>query len=243
VFVGRGGPGQRGDGDYPRGVAYAELMLRENEQLVLDLHPHWWYFAKALLATVVSVLIAMVVLVDGPSSWDWLRLLAAALVLGSLVWLAERYVHWVTTYFILTTDRVIYRRGIVAKKGMEIPLQRINTIFFNQRIFERLLGLGDLKIESASRTGAEVFEDIRNPDRVQHEIYAQMEAVEQRGFDRVSDRITQSAAAPAPAPAAPPTAATPSVGDRIAELHRLHSQGAITDAEFEAKKAQLLEQL
>jgi uncharacterized membrane protein YdbT with pleckstrin-like domain len=222
-------------------VPYAELMLRENEQLVLDLHPHWWYFAKAMLATVVAVLLAMVVLVEVPNGWDWLKLITAVLVLAALVWLAERYVHWVTTYFILTTDRVIYRRGIVAKKGMEIPLQRINTIFFNQRIFERLLGLGDLKIESASRTGAEVFEDIRNPDRVQHEIYAQMEAVEQRGFDRVSDRISQSAAAPAPA--APPASPTPSVGDRIAELHRLHSQGAITDAEFEAKKAQLLEQL
>ena len=128
------------------------------------------------------------------ASWDWLRLLAAVLVLASLVWLAERYVHWVTTYFILTTDRVIYRQGIVAKRGMEIPLQRINTIFFSQRIFERILGLGDLKIESASRTGAEVFEDIRNPDRVQHEIYAQMEAVENRGFDRISDKIAQATA-------------------------------------------------
>src|SRR5215469_11124859 len=121
-------------------------MLRENERLVLDLHPHWWYFAKAMLATIVTVAIAMVVLIEVPTGWDWLKLITAVLVLASLVWLAERYVHWVTTYFILTTDRVIFRRGIVAKRGMEIPLQRINTIFFSQRIFERVLGLGDLKI-------------------------------------------------------------------------------------------------
>ncbi|HVN52676.1 MAG TPA: PH domain-containing protein [Acidimicrobiales bacterium] len=228
-------------------MAYSELMLRENEKLVLDLHPHWWYFAKAMLATVVTVAIALVVLVELPNGWDWVKLITAVLVLASLVWLAERYVHWVTTYFILTTDRVIYRSGIVAKKGMEIPLQRINTIFFSQRFFERVLGLGDLKIESASRTGAEVFEDIRNPDRVQHEIYAQMEAVEQRGFDRVGDAIaqstTQTAGSTAPAAAAAPTPTQPSVSDRISDLHRLHAQGAITDAEFEAKKAQLLEQL
>ena len=227
-------------------MAYSELMLRENEKLVLDLHPHWWYFAKAMLATIVTVAIAIVVLVELPDGWDWVKLITAVLVLASLVWLAERYVHWVTTYFILTTDRVIFRRGIVAKRGMEIPLQRINTIFFSQRIFERVLGLGDLKIESASRTGAEVFEDIRNPDRVQHEIYAQMEAVEQRGFDRVSDKIAQSATAAAPPPPAPtpaPAAPAASVSDRMAELQRLHAQGAITDAEFEAKRAQLLEQL
>jgi membrane protein YdbS with pleckstrin-like domain len=134
-------------------VAYSELILRDDETLVLDLHPHWWYFAKALLATVVAVVIGMVVLVEGWTGTA-VNVVVALLVLGALFWLGERYVHWVTTYFILTTDRIIYRRGIVAKKGMEIPLQRINTIFFNQRIFERILGLGDLKIESASKSAA-----------------------------------------------------------------------------------------
>jgi len=231
-------------------VAYSELMLRENEKLVLDLHPHWWYFAKALAATVVAVGLALAVLVSGVGG-DVLRIVMAVLVVAALVWLAERYVHWVTTYFILTSDRIIFRQGIVAKRGMEIPLQRINTIFFNQRLFERLLGLGDLKIESASRTGAEVFEDIRHPDKVQHEIYGQMEAVENRGFDRISDKLSGVPAAPsapapappAPAPPAPAPASGPSVGDRIAELHQLHQQGAITDAEFEAKKAELLRQM
>ena len=247
-------------------MAYSDLILRDNETLVLDLHPHWWYFAKALLATVVALIVAIVVLAEG--WWDPIKLVCAILVLGCLVWLAERYVRWVSTYFILTSDRVIYREGIFAKHGMEIPLQRINSIFFNQRMFERVLGLGDLKIESASKTGAEVFDDIRRPERVQHEIYSQMEALENRGYDRIGQQITQAqshAAGPPPAappqtppqappPQAPPPQAVPapppsapaaptaSVADRIAELHRLHTQGAITDAEFEAKKAQLLDQ-
>jgi membrane protein YdbS with pleckstrin-like domain len=238
-------------------VAYSDLILRDNETLILDLHPHWWYFAKALAATVIAVFIALVVLVEGWGG-DVLKILAAVLVLAALVWLGERYIHWISTYFILTSDRIIFREGIIAKHGMEIPLQRINTIFFSQRIFERILGLGDLKIESASKTGAEVFEDIRSPDRVQHEIYAQMEALENRGFDRISEHLSgaqaqaaQAAAQPAqppvpPAPSPTPPAAAPptsSPADRIAELHRLHTQGAITDAEFEAKKAQLLDQM
>jgi uncharacterized membrane protein YdbT with pleckstrin-like domain len=231
-------------------VAYSELILRDGETLVLDLHPHWWYFAKAMLATIIAVGIGLLVLIEGWGN-SVVNVIVAILVLGALAWLGERYVHWVTTYFILTSDRIIYRRGILAKKGMEIPLQRINTIFFSQRIFERVLGLGDLKIESASRTGAEVFEDIRNPDKVQHEIYAQMEAIESRGYDRLGDRLAQTsasqAAAPAPAPTAPAAPAAPppqgSVAERIAELHQLHTQGAITDAEFEAKKATLLEQM
>ena len=133
-------------------VAYSDLILRDNETLVLDLHPHWWYFAKALVATVVALAVAVVVLAQGWSgpvgSAGQPRRRHPACSAG-LVWLAERYAHWVSTYFILTSDRIIYREGIFAKHGMEIPLQRINSIFFNQRMFERILGLGDLKIESA----------------------------------------------------------------------------------------------
>ena len=88
-----------------------------------------------------------------------------------------------------------------------------------------------------------------------------MEALENRGYDRIGQQITQAqshrrrrptgrAAARAgsrrPRPRRPRRARgrhpRRRSADRIAELHRLHTQGAITDAEFEAKKAQLLEQ-
>ena len=212
-------------------MPYTDFMLRDGEDLVLDLHPHWWYFASAFIAAIGAFIVGILVLayVDV----GFLRILSGLLILGTLIWLAERYIRWISTHFVLTTDRVIYRSGVVAKHGIEIPLQRINTIFFSQRIFERVLGLGDLKIESASETGAQVFEDIRSPDKVQHDIYAQMEANENRGLEKLGDRL-EAKQAPAP------TAAGPSATDQIAELHRLHQAGAITDAEFEAKKAELL---
>lgn len=218
-------------------MPYADFMLRDGEELVLDLHPHWWYFASAFIAAVAAFIVGVAVLsyVDIGA----VRIGAGLLILGTLIWLAERYIRWISTHFVLTTDRVIYRSGVIAKHGIEIPLQRINTIFFSQRIFERLLGLGDLKIESASETGAQVFEDIRSPDKVQHDIYAQMEANENRGLEKLGDRLEskQAQVAPAAAPAAP---AGPSATDQIAELHRLHQAGALTDAEYEAKKAELL---
>ena len=213
-------------------MPYSDFMLRDGEELVLDLHPHWWYFASAFIAAIGAFVVGILVLtyVD----IGFVRILSGLLILGTLIWLAERYIRWISTHFVLTTDRVIYRSGVVAKHGIEIPLQRINTIFFSQRIFERVLGLGDLKIESASETGAQVFEDIRSPDKVQHDIYAQMEANENRGLEKLGDRLEAKQAPAAPA------AAGPSATDQIAELHRLHQAGAITDAEYEAKKAELL---
>jgi uncharacterized membrane protein YdbT with pleckstrin-like domain len=213
-------------------VPPSDFILRDGEDLVLDLHPHWWYFASSFVAAVVAFVVGGAVLAAG---WgDAANLLAAAAIIGTLIWLGERYIRWISTHFILTSDRIIWREGVIAKKGIEFPLQRINTIFFSQRMFERLLGLGDLSVESASERGTQVFEDIRSPAKVQHEIYAQMEANENRGLNKLGDEIKEATHS------AQTSSAEPSVADQIAALHQLHEQGALTDAEFDAKKAELL---
>jgi uncharacterized membrane protein YdbT with pleckstrin-like domain len=119
----------------------------------------------------------------------------------------------------------------VAKHGIEIPLERINTIFFHQRIFERMLGLGNLEIESASKDGAQRFEDIRNPSAVQNEIYQQMEANQIKAADRISGGINRAQAAASTAESIP---------EQIAKLSSLRDQGVLTEAEFQAKKQELL---
>jgi uncharacterized membrane protein YdbT with pleckstrin-like domain len=220
-------------------VPPSDFILRDGEDLVLDLHPHWWYFAGSFLSALIAIVIGGAVL---SQNWSGIvNIIAGLAIIGTLLWLAERYVRWVSTHFILTSDRIVYREGIIAKHGIEFPLQRINTIFFSQRMFERILGLGDLRVESASETGAQIFEDIKSPAKVQHEIYAQMELNENRGLNKLGDQLAAAthAQAPAPPPAAP-VEAKQSVTDQIADLHRLHEQGALTDVEFEAKKSELL---
>ena len=123
-----------------------------------------------------------------------------------------------------------------AKHGIEIPLDRINTIFFSQRLLERVIGVGDLKVESASESGAQTFENMKKPSRIQNEIYQQMENNENRKFDRVATGI--NAAAPAP-----PAEAAPDVTVQLEKLADLRDRGVISDEEFQAKKAQLLERM
>ena len=61
-----------------------------------------------------------------------------------------------------------------AKSGREIPLTRINDIAYRQRFFERLIGAGDLLVESAVERGQEVLRMVPRPMRVQQAIYQQM---------------------------------------------------------------------
>jgi uncharacterized membrane protein YdbT with pleckstrin-like domain len=164
-------------------VAFPERLLSEDEELIYDLRPHW-------LTLVVPALITLVVVVAVGAAWVVLpagdlqqpaQLAVGVLgVLVLLVTVAGRVLRWATTHFVLTTERLIFRSGLVAKFGREIPLERINDVTFSQSLFERLVGVGDLLIESAGEHGQSRFSNIRDPEAVQVEIYRQMEANDRR---------------------------------------------------------------
>jgi uncharacterized membrane protein YdbT with pleckstrin-like domain len=222
-------------------VAFPQKLVNEGEEVILDLRPHWWYMAKSTLALLAAIALGVVVAsqLDGDSGVnDGVRWGSVILIVGGLLWFGARYAKWVTTNFVVTSDRVIFRVGVVAKKGMEIPLERINTVFFNQSIFERLIGCGDVAIESGGETGKETFSDIRKPAVVQHEIYRQMEANNTRMY---AGRQGVGATAPAAAPAA--VADHLSVPQQIEKLDELRQRGVLTEAEFAEKKAELLRRM
>jgi uncharacterized membrane protein YdbT with pleckstrin-like domain len=202
-------------------VAFPRKLLNDGEELVLDLRPHWVYLAGPVAVLVAAIVLGAVVLaIDAGTA---LSIGAGVLVLVALVWFGLKYAGWVTTNFVLTGDRLISRNGVLSKSGIEIPLERINTVFFNQSLFERVLGAGDLVIESAGERGRESFTDIRKPAVVQREIYVPMESNENRKFDRIRS-----------------PAGGLSVAEQLEKLHELVERGALTPAQYEAEKARLL---
>ncbi len=207
-------------------------LLSDDEDIIVDMHPHWWTIApiSVLLAAVVIAGLAIVIMAGEGTGWLILQSLAAIAVLATLVVFGIRYARWTTTEFVVTTERVISRSGVLSKEGIEIPLDRINTVFFNQSVFERLAGSGDLGIESAGEGGRQTFTNVRKPNRVQAEIYAQKEAFEDRRLDRIG-----AASAGAREAAGIP--------EQIAKLDELRRQGVLTDTEFETKKAELLRRM
>ena len=206
-------------------MPFSRRLLNENEELVLDLHPHWVYFVKSALLFVAAVVVGVLILAwDGAP--DVLGIGSGALILLAVIWMGWTYTKWVTTNFVITTDRLIYRHGVLSKHGIEIPLERVNTVFFSQSIFERMVGSGDLVIESAGEMGRQNFSNVRKPSAVQNEIHKQMEANENRKFDRVN----------------PPQAAA-SIPAQIAQLDDLRQRGTISQAEFDQKKQELLNRM
>lgn len=206
-------------------MPYPTRLLLEGESVALDLRPHWWFFIGPVAAGIpVLALLAGVMQLDGDAETAGLWGFALVAALWA-VWLVARLLRWTTTHFVVTSDRLIYRTGVFAKHGRDIPLERVNDIASFQTFFERLLKSGDLLIESAGERGQQTFSNIAHPDAVCQEIYRQM--------DLNANRAATAGNRPA----------APSVPAQIAELAELRDRGVISVAEFEAKKADLLSRM
>jgi uncharacterized membrane protein YdbT with pleckstrin-like domain len=204
-------------------MAYPERLLNDFETVNVDLHPHWWFLAGPVSATAASLVLTIYSLTLGHSFGDkFLKYLATALLVISAGWLLVKYLKWVTTSFVVTSDRVIFREGVLRKDGIQIPLERVNNVNFGQSIFERILGAGDLLIESGGEDGHQRFTDIKHPDRITNIIHA---AMEENGRPQ-----QQSAAAPGGI----------DVASQLEKLEGLMQRGSISRDEYDAQKRKLL---
>lgn len=201
-------------------MPFPRKLLNEGEDIVLDLHPHWWYFVKPVVVLVAGI-VGAVALRDV----DAARIAFLVVIVVSAVWLAVVYAKWATTNVVVTTDRLIHRVGVLGKQGKEIPLERVNDIAVSQTFFERLIGSGDVTIESGGERGQQIFTDIAKPFLVQNVIYTEMERAGARDAARASGSRELS------------------IPEQLEKLDELRQRGVITQAEFDAKKAQLLDRM
>ena len=207
-------------------MPFPRKLLNQGEEIVLDLRPHWIALTYPTLGVVFGLVLSGLALWSGEPAFEVIALVGAPHVASSTS--APTCSGGAAPMFVVTTDRIISRRGVLTKSGIEIPLERVNTVFFNQRLVERLVGAGDLALESASERGTQTFNNVRKPDLVQREIYVQMEANENRKFDRAGAANRAAAGSGL------------STAEQVEKLHDLLNKGAITPAQFEAEKARLL---
>ncbi len=219
-----------------------DIDLMPDEEMVLASNPHWFYFWKQVAAA-AGIFGLLLLLWWIETDWlnsiiGWVALIAFIVLLVDIIF---EFIQWQTTRFAITNERVAYQSGIVRRRGVSIPLNRINNVNFNQSMIARLLNNGVVTIESAGQTGDSVFENIPNPEHVRTLIFAQVEADEQRDSDRDAASLAKAMRDHNESRAETPPA--PSHQERLAALDDLKEQGLVNDEEYAAKRQQILDEL
>jgi uncharacterized membrane protein YdbT with pleckstrin-like domain len=153
-------------------VAISRRLLNDGEHVVVSTRTH----VKALLLPAIWLILVAAVAGYASSfpTGNARPLLIAVIWILALVvvlWLvAGPFLRWLTTTYTVTNRRLITRAGILARRGHDIPIPRINDVAYEHGIVDRLLGCGTLVISDASQQGHVRLSDIPYVERVHLQI-------------------------------------------------------------------------
>ncbi len=200
--------------------SYVQGLLGQNERIVLATRQHWF----VLFSNIVLEIVLTLVLIVGVSAAATVNPLAGfgfILVLVPLIGMLRDILIWRNREYIVTNRRVIQINGVFSKDVVDSSLEKVNDVKMNQSFFGRMFGYGDIEILTASETGDNLFRRIGDPIKFKT---AMLNSKEKLGYEGTNPQTQRADDIPA----------------QIAELDKLRKQGIVTEAEFQAKKKELL---
>jgi hypothetical protein len=253
-------------------VPFPRRLLTEDEEVVVEIRPHWAFLGRPLVVAVGVVALSIVVMVVFSTAPPAVLYMLLILVACSALWLVARLVRWFATSLVVTTTRIVQRSGVFGRTGLELRLERVNQLSYHQSISDRLLRTGELHVEMGGETGVVVFDRVPRPAAVQSIITEQIDALRHRSLAPVSGlgstapgssgpvgswhedgaarrpshngvALTDETPPSGTARVSRPAPGEETVAERLMQLDELRRRGIVTDEEFASKKAELLDRL
>jgi len=211
-------------------MPWPQDALTSDETIVTTFRPHWKLLAVPIVWFVLlSATWGLVI------AWLNIGVYGFVIYVALALWLVVKpALQWWTMLYVLTSERLMTRHGLIAKSGIEIPLENITNVNFSQTVFERVIGAGDLLVESAGSSGQSRFKDIPHPDVFQTELYRVRE--ERTLF------LSGRSAPTSQEPTAPQRGGVENA-EVIQKLAELKDQGHISQEEFDTKRRELLDDM
>lgn len=131
-----------------------------DEETIFVIYPAFYevgtqYFLAILLSIAATASIAYLTTLP-----FWIPLIFAAALLIKPIY---RHIQNKNTVYRLTPTKIEIKSGIFSVKSRNIPLRHIQDVSVSETFKERLIGIGDVVIDSAAVEGKILMRNIRNP--------------------------------------------------------------------------------
>lgn len=114
--------------------------------------------------TLVCVAVAKAMnLLEALAQYWWVAFLPP---LAYLCWIASRHIGLRLTRMVVNDDRVRYESGLLSKQMHAIDVAKVHDVRVEQSVKQRVLGLGNLSVETANSASRIQMTDIDNPQQV-----------------------------------------------------------------------------
>ena len=201
--------------------------LKKDEIILIKIRQHW---IRLVLPFFAWLLLAVIILV-------WFAVTAGyIIILVIALYPLIEYVKWKHNIWCVTNFRVVEESGFFSRHSKESPLDKINNVEYDQSFWGRLIGFGNVDIQTAAELGETIHELIHHPKKLKDTI---THAQEEYKKIQIANHATQLAEAIARTN----VIAQPSqqmIADELHKLFELMQKGALTPEEFTAQKNRLM---
>ncbi len=156
-------------------TAPVPMMMSQPETTVAVLRPSfvfvgvWYAIAMTLTAAIVVVGAFIDAKIWAPlaPAVPWVTIALAVLMFVIPLW---RHLRQLSETYTLTTQKIEVRTGILSRTVRNLPLIKIQDVTLRLSVLQRLLGLGDVVIDSAAGTGRIFLRNVASPQQVSNDI-------------------------------------------------------------------------
>ncbi len=156
------------------------VELKKDETLILETKPHW-------ISLIVPFVLALLCVVVGAYFQGYAFVLPLASVAFLCYKIAEHNAH----LWLITNLRVIDESGIWNRQSNECPLDKVTNVSSNQTLLGRVLGFGDVDIQTAS-DGAIHYLAIARPREFSDTILQMQEAYKGEQLRQQAQKLAQA---------------------------------------------------
>ena len=219
--------------------------LINDETVKFESKKHWMAPIQASVVAILMVLGAIVLRwlsPNGDGFFGWLGsvadLVSVGLIVGGIAWIAYNIVAWQSAAFAVTNLRVMREEGLIQHRSSATMLSSLSDVKTQQSFLGKQMAFGDVFVYSQSGdSGVDRFRTITSPMEFRNAIMAEKSSRAMPAAPTPAPAPTRRSARPRPRPLRPLRRCR----DDPREASRICvTGGPITEAEFEAKKTELL---
>lgn len=201
-------------------------ILKKDEKLLLIIRHHWLqlvmpFFIWILLGTLAAIFLSASV--------------ALVIILVIAIYPLFVYFTWINNIWAVTNMRVIDEGGFFTRFAKESPLDKINNIEYDQSFWGRILGYGDVDIQTAAEMGETNYQMIHHPKLLKDTITHAQEEYKNMQVNNQAEQLAKAIARNTVA--SKPTDTM--VADELKKMFELLQVGAITQEEYVEQKNKL----
>jgi uncharacterized membrane protein YdbT with pleckstrin-like domain len=198
--------------------------LKKDEKIILLIRPHWIQLTWPVLSTIAAV--------------------AAGILIGRygyiipivfICYAGYKIIQRNKNLWAVTNLRVIDEDGVFSHNSKESPLDKINNVTYNQTIWGRIFGFGNVQIQTAAEIGATTYCNVEKPKELKDTITLMQEEYKKSQIYDQAQELAKAIVSESK------NTARTNAADEVEKLFDLKQKGILTEEEYNLRKKKLLE--